>query len=130
MIDFESLAEKRAKELGQGEREWVEALMQPSFNEFSTYLTDGEIDEFVNGVDSPVTLTLISGSFLKGYREGNENAYPDFQEILRDSSVSIKEGLDFIYQTLISEKNQGVKLDYRGKLESLKKHVQKNSIGL
>jgi len=126
MIDLETLAENRAKELGQSEKEWVESLKQPAFNEFSTYLSDGEVEMFLRSVVSPVGVALASGALLSGYREGDESAYLHFLDLIEPSHLSLSQGLDFLCQTSQWEKTQNRKLSFQEKLEFLRKFIQEN----
>jgi hypothetical protein len=127
MIDLETLAERRAKELEQVEAEWVEALRQPSFDEFSSYLSDGEIEEFVFSFRSTVPLTVVSGLFLKALREGVSAPYSDFTEMMGGSSLKLGQGFDFIYQLNVWEKDRGRNLSFNAKLDALKNYLADNS---
>lgn len=120
MIDLETIAETRAKELDQNEKEWVEALRQPSFNDFSSYLSDGEIENFVLSFESPVALTVVSGEFLKGYKAGGESPYFDFCEMIFGSTFNLVQGFDFLFRLTLLEKDLGKSWSYEEKFESLK----------
>lgn len=127
MIDLETIAETRAKELDQSEKDWVETLKQPAFNDFSTYLSDGEIEEFVLSFESPVALLMVSGAFLKGFLEGNDSAYYDFTRTVAVSSLSLDQGLDFIYQLCSRENASGQSWLYLQKLEAFKNFLSDNA---
>lgn len=124
MIDLETIAETRAKDLDQNEKEWVEALRQPSFNEFSSYLSDGEIENFVLSFESPVALTIVSGEFLKGYKHGGESTYFDFCEVVSGSSLSLAKAFDFLFRLNLLEKDLEKKWLYEEKFEALKSFIQ------
>jgi hypothetical protein len=123
MIDLESMAETRAKELAQSEREWVQALRQPSFNDFTTYLSDGEVENFVLCFESPESLTVVSGFFMKAYMNGHDSAYADFLDIVTPSHLDLREGFDFIFQLAAIERLQKNSWSYDEKLDSLKSFI-------
>lgn len=126
MIDLDTIAELRARNLNQSEKEWVDVLRQPAFNDFSSYLSDGEIEAFVSCFDSSTDLLVASGAFLKGFMEGNDSAYYDFTQIVEGSALSLAQGLDFVCQLEHKERESGKKWLYLQKLDSFKRFLSHN----
>lgn len=128
MIDLDTIAESRAKNLNQSEKEWVEVLRQPVFNDFSSYLSDGEIEEFVSSFESSTALIRVSGIFLKGFMEGNDSAYYDFTQTVEGSGLTLSQGLDFLYQIGCLEQERGKSWLYLQKLDALKRFLAHNKV--
>jgi hypothetical protein len=47
MLDLDTLAERRAKSLNQGEDVWRAAVWGPGFQKLSTYMSDGEVESLI-----------------------------------------------------------------------------------
>lgn len=122
MIDLESIAESRARELDQSERDWVEALRQPAFASFSTYLSDGEIERYVLSFDSPTQLIVVSGLFLKVCQEGLVSAYQDFLQTSSEMGLDLRRGLELFMRIEGSYENRHC--SFHEKLDLLKESVK------
>ncbi len=123
MIDLETIAENRARELDQAEKDWVDALKQPSFNEFSTYLSDGEIEAFILSFESPQSLLKVSGTFLKEIHTGNTECFSEFQRLMSESVLPLEAGLNFLNQIDEYEAASGRLFSLSEKLVSLKTYL-------
>ncbi|HAG92284.1 MAG TPA: hypothetical protein DCL41_10445 [Bdellovibrionales bacterium] len=117
MIDLESIGEGRAESLGQEKEYWLDAVKQPVFNEFSEYLSDGEIEHFLNAVQSPEAVNALAGSFVLYFRSGEDSAYSKFLEVVEVSPLNLEQPLDFYSQLSQWAKSQSLKLEFSRKLE-------------
>lgn len=83
MLDFDSLAERRAKSLNQEEKSWREVIWSPGFQKISTNMSDGEVEELISLCPSPHHFS-VTVEFLEEHAKNSER--PPFS-VLTDEAA-------------------------------------------
>lgn len=83
VLNLASMATDRALTLKQPQDPWVEAVRQPVFNDFSSLVTDGEIEKFIAACEHPEVLVICAGIFVDSHNKGSGCSFEQILETVK-----------------------------------------------
>lgn len=91
MLDLDSLAADRAKQLNQAQDAWKKAIWSTAFQKFSASMSDGEVEQLISWCPSVDHLTSLTDHLLHVSREEGLTPFPLLIDIAKRAKVSPEE---------------------------------------
>lgn len=91
MLDLDSLAAERAKQLNQEQDSWKKAIWSASFQKFSASMSDGEVEQLVSWCPSVAHLAALTDYLLDRSRSEGLTPFPLLLDVAQQAKVSPQE---------------------------------------